>query len=143
MKKIFLSILVLVAFSLNVNAGSDGTNSLSKKNPSEVKDCFEGVNRGIFAFNQVLDGAVLEPLAKGYRYLPSPIRTGSGNFVSNLSNLVTIPNNILQGDMKSAGKNTARFVINSSVGILGLFDVAASIGIEYEGRVVFDTNLES
>ena len=132
MKKIFLSIAFILTFSVNAFSGSDGSNNLSKKNSGEVKDCFESLNRGIFAFNQVLDSTVFEPLAKGYRYLPSPIRTGSGNFVSNLSTLVTIPNNLLQGDIKKAGKNTARFAINSSVGVLGLFDVASAIGIKYE-----------
>ena len=68
----------------------------------EVKDCFEGLNRATFKFNQGLDRAIFEPIAKGYRKLPSPIRTGTGNVVSNLSNLITIPKNILQGDFITA-----------------------------------------
>ena len=110
-------------------AGSDGQNELSKTTNGEVKDCFESVNRGIFAFNQAIDGLIFEPLAKGYLYLPSPIRTGTSNFVGNLSTLLTIPNNVLQGDFGIAGKNTLRFVVNSTVGIVGLFDPASAIGL--------------
>ena len=57
------------------------------------------LSKGIFAFNQGLDKAIFKPLAKGYRTLPSPIRTGVGNSLNNLSNLTTIPNNILQGEL--------------------------------------------
>ena len=102
MKKTFFTILLLLVCTINTQAGSDGSKTLSKRDSSNVKDCFESVNRGIFAFNQILDNSIFEPLAKGYRYLPSPIRTGSSNFVENLSTLVTVPNNILQGDIKKA-----------------------------------------
>ena len=94
----------------------------------EVKDCVEGLNRATFAFNQGLDKAIFEPIAKGYRKLPSPIRTGTGNVVSNLSNLITIPNNLLQGDFKTAGINTARLSVNTTIGIFGIFDVAQQMG---------------
>ena len=118
-------------FSISANAGSDGENSLSKKNkPEAVKDCFEKVNRGIFAFNQALDNTIFEPLARGYRHIPSPIRNGTGNALGNLTNLVTVPNNILQGDLKAAAVNSLRFVVNSTVGILGIFDPAAAMGFE-------------
>ena len=110
-------------------AGSDGQNELSKNTNGEVKDCFETVNRGIFAFNQAIDGLVFEPLAKGYLHLPSPIRTGTSNFVGNLSTLLTIPNNVLQGDFYIAGKNTLRFVVNTTVGVVGIFDPASAIGL--------------
>ena len=65
-----------IFFSFAANAGSDGENTLSKNKPESVKDCFEPVNRGIFAFNQFLDGVIFEPVARGYRYIPSPIRRG-------------------------------------------------------------------
>ncbi len=94
----------------------------------EVKDCFEGLNRATFAFNQTLDKTIFEPIAKGYRKLPSPIRTGTGNVVSNLSNLITIPNNLLQGNFKTAGINTARLSVNTTIGIFGIFDVAQQMG---------------
>ena len=134
MKKITLLITVFFVLALsNATAGSDGENTLSQNKNGEVKDCFEGVNRAFFAFNKGLDNVLVEPLAKGYRYLPSPIRAGTSNFLSNLSLLVTVPNNILQGDIRLAGKNTARFAVNSTVGILGLFDPATKIGLnDYE-----------
>ena len=127
MRKLIASLLISLFFASFSFADTDGENSLSNKN-SEVKDCFESVNRATFAFNQGLDNAIFEPVAKGYRKLPSPIRIGTSNFLSNLSNLITIPNNILQGDIKTAGINTARLTVNSTIGILGIFDVAAQMG---------------
>ena len=126
LKIIIITLLITTSSSF---AGSDGQNELSKQSNGQVKDCFEGINRGIFAFNQVLDNVIVEPLAKGYRYLPAPIRAGTSNAISNLSLVVTIPNNILQGDFGLAGKNTGRFVVNSTIGILGLFDPATKIGL--------------
>ena len=91
------------------------------------------MNRATFAFNQGLDGVIFEPVAKAYRFLPSPVRTGVGNTLNNLSNLITIPNNILQGDFREAGRNTGRFVVNTTVGVLGIFDVASTMGFsEYK-----------
>ena len=124
-KIIFFSVFI----STSSFAGSDGQNNLSKNPNGEVKDCFESINRGIFAFNQALDNIIVEPLAKGYRYLPAPIRAGTSNAISNLSLVVTIPNNLLQGELGLAGKNTGRFLVNSTVGILGIFDPAAKIGL--------------
>jgi len=62
--------------------------------------------------------------------LPSPAKTGVSNSLSNLSHLTTIPNNLFQGDFKKAGKNTGRFIINTTLGILGLIDVAQHFGLE-------------
>ena len=130
MRKITLIFFMSIFFSFAANAGSDGENVLSKNKPESVKDCFETVNRGIFSFNQFLDGVIFEPVARGYRYIPSPIRRGTGNAVGNLSNLITVPNNLLQGNIKEAGVNTLRFAINTTVGILGIFDPAAAMGFE-------------
>ena len=134
MKKITIVLFLSALFSVSSMAGSDGELSLSEKNdPSNVKDCFEGVNRAVFAFNQGLDTALFEPVAKVYRKLPGPIKKGSGNFVTNLSHFATIPNNILQGDFKMAVTNTGRLAINTTVGILGIFDAASGIGLpKYE-----------
>ena len=131
MKRILIAVFLTLSLSFAAYAGSDGQNELSKSKStsSEVKDCFEGVNRGIFAFNHMIDNIIFEPLAKGYRYLPSPIRIGTSNALSNLSILLTLPNNILQGDLMLAGKNSLRFAINSTIGIAGLFDPASSIGL--------------
>ena len=135
MKKILIVFIISIIpniLMLNAFAGSDGNLEISKKNKKqniEVKDCFDTVNRGIFAFNQGLDKIFFKPVAKGYRHLPKPIRSGTSNALSNLSNVVTIPNNILQGQFKEAGINTLRFSINTSLGIGGIFDVASYYGL--------------
>ena len=129
MNKFIITFFVTFVLAFNVSAGTDDENKLSQKNPGQVKDCFEGVNRATFKFNQALDAAIFEPVAKVYRVLPSPVRAGTSNVLDNLSNLVTIPNNILQGDFKKAGENTGRLVINTTLGILGIFDVAQGMGL--------------
>ena len=130
------SVILIVIFSLisftHSFAGDDGNLKIKeKKNGNyQVKDCFENINRGIFAFNQGLDKIIFKPVAKGYRMLPKPIRAGTSNALSNLSNVVTVPNNVLQGQFKNAGVNTARFVINSTVGIGGILDIASFAGLK-------------
>ena len=133
MKKFLITLIITIFFTINVMAGTDGEINLSKKNTGPVKDCFESLNRGTFALNQGLDKVIFKPVAKVYRSLPSPVRTGTHNVLTNLSSLITIPNNVLQGDFKTAGVNTGRFVVNTTVGILGIFNVAKEIGFsEYE-----------
>ena len=122
MKKILIISLLSVCVAFATNAESSNT--------TDVKDCSEGFNRASFKFNKGLDKAILRPIAIGYRKLPSGIRTITSNFLGNLSNLVTIPNNALQGDLSKAGTNIARLGINSTVGILGIFDVAKGMGFE-------------
>ena len=132
-RKFILVTLTVFMFSLNANAGSDGDLILKKNQPAEVKDCFENLNRATFAFNQALDGILFKPVASMYRVLPSQVKAGVSNSLDNLSNLVTIPNNILQGEIKKAGVNSGRFVINTTIGILGFVDVAKHLGFpEYE-----------
>jgi len=132
MKKIIITFLISIMLLSNSSADTDGVNNLSK-NLKPVKDCFEGLNRSTFALNEGLDKVIFKPIAKGYRTLPSPVRTGTSNVLANLSSLVTIPNNILQGEIKTAGINTGRFIINTTVGILGIFNVAEKMGFsKYE-----------
>ena len=132
-KKFAIIVITTLALIVNAQAGADGELLLKKNEPSEVKECFEKLNRATFAFNQALDGIVFKPVANVYRILPSPVKTGVSNSLDNLSNLVTIPNNILQGEFVKAGDNTIRFVLNSTLGILGLVDVAQYLGLpEYE-----------
>ena len=127
-RKLVIIIISLSIFAYNANAGSDGELSLNKEEPKIIKDCFEKLNRATFAFNQGLDKAVIKPIAKSYRNLPDPIQRGTNNAVKNLSNLITIPNNVLQGDIKTAMINTGRLVINTTVGLLGTVDVANKMG---------------
>ena len=131
--KIFLRIsLIVLLLSSGAFAASDGENELSNK-AKPVKDCFEPLNRATFALNQGLDKVIFKPVAKVYRVLPSPVRKGTSNALNNLSSLVTIPNNILQGEFSKAGVNTGRFLINTTVGVVGIFNVAEKIGFpEYE-----------
>ena len=132
MKKILIISLISLMLASNANAASDGNINLSKK-PGTVKDCFEGVNRATFSLNQGLDKVIFKPIAQGYRKLPSPVRTGTSNALENISSLITIPNNVLQGDLKKALTNTGRFAINTTIGILGIFDVAEKMNFpEYE-----------
>ena len=128
-KKFGIILITTLALSVNSFAASDGELLLKKNEPSEIKDCFEGLNRASFAFNQALDGVIFKPVASVYKKIPSPVRSGVSNSLDNLSNLVTIPNNILQGDFAKAGTNTGRFAVNTTIGILGLFDVAKYLGL--------------
>ncbi len=129
-KKIAIILFTTFTLTFNLNAASDGELLLKKNEPSEIKDCSEKFNRASFALNNVLDGVIFRPVASAYRVLPSPVRSGVSNSLDNLSNLVTIPNNVLQGDFKKAGVNTGRLLINSTVGVFGLIDIASFIGLE-------------
>ena len=132
-KKFVFFLITTLALTLNVSASSDGELLLKKNDPTQVKDCWEGFNRASFALNQGLDKVVFKPVASVYRALPTPIKSGVSNSLDNLSNLVTIPNNILQGEFKKAGVNTGRLVVNTTLGILGLMDAATHFGFpEYE-----------
>ena len=106
-----------------------------------ANECFEKFSRGTLKFNQALDKAIFKPIAKGYRVLPQPIRTGTNNFVSNLRSLLSFSNNVLQGDLKSAGNTAGRFAINTTVGILGVFDPASKMGFEKKSREDFGQTL--
>tara|TARA_B100001057_G_C22775148_1_gene921283 strand:- start:381 stop:1136 length:756 start_codon:yes stop_codon:yes gene_type:complete len=108
-------------------AGEDGELQISNKT-KPVKDCFEPLNRATFAFNQGLDKALFKPIAKSYRNLPPSFRKGTKNVINNLSSLITIPNNILQGELKIAVINTGRLVVNTTIGVLGIVDVAENMG---------------
>ena len=130
--KIFTVITVLsMVFLTNTNADEKYT----------ANECFEKFSRGTLKFNQGLDKAIFKPIAKGYRVLPQPIRTGTNNFVSNLRSLLSFSNNVLQGDLKSAGNTAGRFVINTTVGILGVFDPASKMGFEKKSREDFGQTL--
>ena len=91
----------------------------------------------MFSFNHGLDRAIFKPVAKGYRALPVPIRKGTGNAIDNLRSLLTLSNNILQGDFRKAGNTAGRFAINTTVGILGIFDPAATLGLKKQGKEDF------
>ena len=141
LKKLAIILITTLTLTLNVHAASDGELILKKNEPSEVKDCFEGLNRATFGFNQALDGIIFQPVANVYKKLPEPVKSGFSNSLDNLSILVTVPNNIIQGDFSGAGVNSGRFLINSTLGILGLFDVAQSFGLIKQDREDYGQSL--
>lgn len=121
----------LVALAMLVMlAGCAGRVAVEDRHPD---DPWEGFNRGVFAFNDTLDRAVLKPVARGYRWAtPQPVQTGVGNFFSNLGEIRTTLNSLLQGKPGNAGRSTSRFLLNTTVGIAGLWDVATPMGITAE-----------
>ena len=96
-----------------------------------VHDPFEDVNRGVFAFNEAADKAVIGPVARGYGAVtPEFARTGVSNFTSNLNSPVVFANDVLQGEPGRASDTLVRFVVNSTLGVVGLWDAAAHFGLE-------------
>jgi len=137
-KIIYITFFALLLQISSVNAGTEGSEELkSSGSKGSAKECFEGFSRAMFKFNHGLDKVVFEPVAKGYRALPVPIRKGTSNFVGNLRSLLTFSNNLLQGDFREAGNTAGRFAINSTVGILGIWDPATALGLEDSGKEDF------
>ena len=99
--------------------------------PVGYSDPLEETNRGVFAFNRHVDEWILDPITKAYRWaVPKPARRGIARFFLNLGSTKILVNDFLQLEWKDAGVTTARLVINTTVGILGIFDVAAPLGLE-------------
>jgi len=95
------------------------------------RDPWEGFNRKSYAFNDAIDKAVLKPVAQGYvKVIPAPAREGVSNFLDNLDEIGTSLNNLLQGKPGQAFSDAGRFVINTVLGVFGLWDVATPMGLE-------------
>ena len=118
LKKISITTFCIIIFANFVNQANS------------AEECFEKISRPIFEFNMVFDDIILEPVAKGYNKLPKPIKTGTSNFTSNISTLLSIPNNVLQGNFRQVGHSTGSFLINTSFGILGFFNPAEKLGLK-------------
>tara|TARA_B100000886_G_C20412174_1_gene487590 strand:- start:551 stop:1291 length:741 start_codon:yes stop_codon:yes gene_type:complete len=114
--KTFISSIIIITF---VSTAAKST-----------EECFENVSRSIFKFNMVVDELILEPIAKGYNKLPKPLKQGTGNFTSNISTLLSIPNSLLQGDLKQFGHSTGSVLVNSTIGVLGFFNPAEKMGLK-------------
>ena len=128
---VFFSLLSYKVFASEadqVNTDSEDFETTTLED--EIYDPFEPVNRAIFSFNNVADRIVLEPIAKGYKKLPSPLQSGINNFLSNLRAPLVVVNQLLQGQADNAIQSSGRFIVNSTVGVFGLFDVAEKIGLE-------------
>ena len=138
MKLIFQLTFIFFLVSLNNTALGESSDNVATYPidfkigtfEDEIYDPIEPFNRAMFGFNNFADKVVLEPAAKGYKKLPSPIQTGISNFLGNLRLPLVILNQFLQGQGNNAMESTGRFVVNSTAGILGLIDVADKIGLE-------------
>ena len=115
-KIIYISVFAFLLQTSFVNAGTEGSEEIKgNKSQNTANECFEGFSRAMFSLNHGLDKAVFKPVAKGYRALPPSIRKGTGNVVDNLRSLLTVSNNVLQGDFSEAGITAGRFVIKKVV----------------------------
>ena len=126
---IYIILFCFLGFLTNCSFNNQSQGIIDKA--PQAQDPWEGMNRGTFVFNQFFDKYLLAPLAKGYRFvLPGEVRTGVRNFLSNLKEPWTTINSALQGDLKNTGNSLVRFCLNTTVGLLGIFDVASSVGFE-------------
>jgi phospholipid-binding lipoprotein MlaA len=116
-----------------VDEGPSGPPPATDTLPEQIYDPFEGMNRGIFAFNDVFDRFLLRPIAWTYgKVLPDRAKTSVRNFFRNLGSPVRFANDGLQGTMGDAGNTFMRFLINTTVGVGGLFEVAEDWGFPYK-----------
>jgi len=124
--KVFRAIAILFVAVLSGACASTPDNTASYGS-----DPWEPVNRGVYTFNDALDRAALKPVVKGYRkVIPAFLRRGAGNFFTNLRAPLTIVNQLLQGKGRAAMNDTGRLLLNSTVGVGGLFDPATPAGLE-------------
>jgi phospholipid-binding lipoprotein MlaA len=99
------------------------------------RDPLEGVNRGIYKFNDTMDNVFVRPAAEAYRDLvPAAIRTGVSNFFSNIQDVLVALNNLLQGKLPDAINNVGRILVNTTLGVLGVIDVATDLGVEKQNE---------
>jgi len=128
-----LPIVLLATLSMGGCASTGSSqegDAAQERVTADPQDPWEGFNRRVFAFNDVLDRYALKPVARGYKAVtPEPVQTGVGNFFSNLGEVRTVLNSLLQGKPANAGLATSRFLINSTVGIGGLLDYATLMEI--------------
>ena len=119
-----------LAALLLLNLGLSGCAALPSGKP-DPRDRFERFNRSIYKFNTALDHAVLRPVARTYvKVLPQPVRTSIGNFTTNLAYPSTVANDFFQGKLADGVSDAARIIVNSTIGIGGLFDPASRMGLD-------------
>lgn len=129
------SSLILLLGASTVLAACAGSSDGSVMGDQQISDPFESSNRAVFAFNSVVDDTVVHPVVKGYRaVVPKPARSGVKNFLRNLKSPVRFGNQLLQGDVEGAGNEFVRTVVNTLIGVGGVFDVAGAEGLEYEAE---------
>ncbi len=128
MIKIYKFLIIAISAIILTSSASNATD-----------ECFEGPSRAIFKFNMAFDDIILGPVAKGYNKLPEPIKNGTSNFTSNIATLLSIPNHVFQGNFKEAGDATASFLINTTIGVIGLANPAEKLGLNAQQEDVGQT----
>ena len=120
---------ITLLFAVLLLAGCAGTQN---HHTDPVNDPWEGFNRKAFAFNDTMDRNLVRPIAVGYdKIMPDPLQRGVSNFFRNLDSPVTFLNLLLQGEFEKSADTFGRFLLNSTVGLLGFFDLATKVGIPY------------
>ena len=104
----------------------------AEENP---KDPYEGFNRGVYTFNDTIDGAILKPIAMGYNYVtPDVAKKGINNFYNNITDFITAVNSFLQLDFEQGMTDSGRVIVNTTIGLLGFIDVASTNVNNYTER---------
>lgn len=125
--------VALMATALSLSSCASPKDGVIYEGGVEIYDPLEETNRASFKFNDALDQAIAEPIARGYRAItPEIVRNSVSNFLGNLRSPINLGNQVLQGDIRGAATDLSRFMINTVFGIGGLFDVAKEIGLEHE-----------
>ncbi len=120
--------LTLLLLSPMVSANDELWGDEGQLEEVAFEDPFESVNRGVYRFNEIFDDYLLEPAAQGYGTVtPEPVKKSIGNFFSNLSYPLVVVNDLLQGKFLQGGSDFARVMVNSTIGVFGLFDVATHL----------------
>ena len=119
-----------VPLSVSVVIVLSGCATVPADSGSDPRDPIESFNRQVFEFNDIVDRALLKPIAEAYEYLPEPVRDCFSNIFSNFREPTNAVSNLLQGKAADAASDTCRFIVNSTVGLLGCFDVARQMGLE-------------
>lgn len=118
----------LITIAPTTWAGDNLWDDAEESANESINDPLESINRGVYRFNKTADDYVLAPVARGYdRAVPQPVKQGASNFFDNLSYPVVVANSLLQGKFIQGGSDFARFMVNSTIGVLGIFDVASHL----------------
>lgn len=137
MKKKFSNKAVKIIILLIINISLVSCGAKKAKHPD---DPAEPINRAIFSLNKGLDALYIKPVLYTYRMIvPPPIRTGVGNVIGNVAEIPTIANSVLQNKLDVAGKSIVRFMVNSTLGIFGIFDIASEFGIPRYSETLSNT----
>lgn len=127
-----VNVLILVSVLGACASNRQATDSEQSEGAEVVNvDPWEGFNRAMFSFNMTLDKWIVKPIAKGYDFVvPDPVQGGVNNFFSNLGEVKNIVHDVFQWKWKQAGNDTGRLLVNSTIGVAGIFDVAQHMGME-------------